>query len=238
MSIGTLVKKEFSLMAILLIPIAVAINFVGGALALSLKLPLYLDSIGTFLVAMLAGPLVGAVTGALSLVVVSAADPTSLPWVVVASTVGAIVGYLARRGMFNSVTRVALSIAIVVLVSTTLVVVIRYVVFGGFNTSGSSMIAAGLIAAGVPFFVAQVASSLAAEIPDKALSVLLALLVVRSLSDRYLIKFANGHVLARGKKSESSTPAGPMSSDEVEAVDEDEPFTDYGSYGARQSGSS
>ena len=42
-------KKDFSMVALLLIPIAVAINFVGGQLASLLKLPFYLDTIGTIL---------------------------------------------------------------------------------------------------------------------------------------------------------------------------------------------
>lgn len=48
------IKDDFSLMTILTIPIAIAINFICGNLALTLKLPVYLDCIGTFLVAMLA----------------------------------------------------------------------------------------------------------------------------------------------------------------------------------------
>ena len=41
------IKDDFTLLAILLIPIAIAINFICGNLALALKLPLYLDSIGS-----------------------------------------------------------------------------------------------------------------------------------------------------------------------------------------------
>ena len=48
-------------------PIAVAINIILGAtVANALKLPIYLDSIGTILVGALAGPVAGALTGFLS----------------------------------------------------------------------------------------------------------------------------------------------------------------------------
>lgn len=40
-------KEDFSLMSTLLIPVAVAINFTGSFIASSLKLPLFLDAIGT-----------------------------------------------------------------------------------------------------------------------------------------------------------------------------------------------
>ena len=45
-------------------PIAIAINIILGAtVANALKIPIYLDSIGTILVAALAGPIAGALTG-------------------------------------------------------------------------------------------------------------------------------------------------------------------------------
>ena len=47
------VKDDFSMLAILIIPVAVAVNFVGGQLASILKLPMYLDTIGTIFAAML-----------------------------------------------------------------------------------------------------------------------------------------------------------------------------------------
>ncbi|NLV47950.1 MAG: ECF transporter S component, partial [Clostridiaceae bacterium] len=56
------IKTDFNMLALLFIPIGVAINFVGGQLASLLKLPVYLDTIGTMLTAILAGPWVGAVT--------------------------------------------------------------------------------------------------------------------------------------------------------------------------------
>ena len=49
------IKSDFSMLAILIIPIAVAVNFVGGQLASLLKLPMYLDTIGTIFAGMLCG---------------------------------------------------------------------------------------------------------------------------------------------------------------------------------------
>ena len=51
----------------MLIPIAIAINIIlGQTVAAALKVPIYLDSIGTILVGVLAGPIAGALTGALA----------------------------------------------------------------------------------------------------------------------------------------------------------------------------
>ncbi len=49
----------------IMIPLGVAINYVGGQIASSLGLPIYLDSIGTVIVAAIMGPWVGAISGAL-----------------------------------------------------------------------------------------------------------------------------------------------------------------------------
>ena len=47
--------KKWNKLTIFLIPIGIAVNVVGGQLALMLKLPVFLDSIGTFVVAALTG---------------------------------------------------------------------------------------------------------------------------------------------------------------------------------------
>ena len=60
------IKKEFSTRTLVLIPIAIVINIVIGELTVRLKLPIYLDSIGTVLVGAVAGPWAGALTGALA----------------------------------------------------------------------------------------------------------------------------------------------------------------------------
>lgn len=200
MSFTTRIKDDFSLMAILLIPIAVAINFVGGSLALALQLPVYLDSIGTFLVAMLAGPWVGGITGAASLLMVSVTDPTSLPWTIVATAIGIVVGYLARYGFFTRWHKIILSIVIVITASVLLVVLVRYVVFGGFTSGTSSFIAAGMISAGFPFWIAQFVSAFILELPDKILTVIIPVLVIRSMSDRYLLKFSNGRIFIDSRR--------------------------------------
>ena len=60
------IKNNFNTQTWVLIPIAIAINIAIGQIVVLLKLPVYLDSIGTVLVAALCGPWAGALTGALS----------------------------------------------------------------------------------------------------------------------------------------------------------------------------
>jgi len=59
-------KKDFSTTTIVFIAIAIVINIVVGQMVSLLKLPIFLDSIGTILVGVLAGPLAGGLTGLLT----------------------------------------------------------------------------------------------------------------------------------------------------------------------------
>lgn len=194
------IKKDFTLMSIMLIPIAVAINFIGGNLVLTLKLPLYLDSIGTFLVGMLAGPWVGMVTGALSIAINSISDPTLLPYAILSALCGAAVGVLARKNMFSSVVKAVISAVLVAVVSVVVSVLLKYIFFGGFGTSGVSAMCAAMIAGGCPFWIAQFTAQMIAELPDKIISIIIPFFVVKAMSDRYLYKFPNGQVFINSKK--------------------------------------
>jgi energy-coupling factor transport system substrate-specific component len=59
-------KQDFSTVTLVLIPVAIAMNIAVGQIIYTLKVPLYLDTIGTVLVGVLAGPWAGALTGLLS----------------------------------------------------------------------------------------------------------------------------------------------------------------------------
>ena len=51
---------------LVLISLCIGINVIGALIAVTLKLPIFLDTIGTFLIAFLFGPIAGIITGILS----------------------------------------------------------------------------------------------------------------------------------------------------------------------------
>ncbi len=60
-------RSHFSSQALVLIVISIAINMIGGGqLASMVKLPIFLDSIGTLISAVLLGPVIGMLTGLLT----------------------------------------------------------------------------------------------------------------------------------------------------------------------------
>ena len=193
-------ESKINLVTILIIPIAVAINWVGGTLAGLLKLPIYLDSIGTFLVSILAGPIVGCITGILSNVVVSLTAPTALPYAIVSAIFGITTGLLAKKGMFIDVKRFIISGVLIILMGVFASIFVVVVFFGGFDGTTSSAIIGAMITAGVPFWPAQVIGNFIAAIPDKFISLLIPYMVIRNMSDRNLYKFANGPVFIEARK--------------------------------------
>lgn len=100
-------SRDFSTATIALIPVAIAINVTIGALVTALRLPIYLDSIGTVLVGALAGPWAGAITGILAnliwsiLPVPGGAGPTIAFFAPVAGVIGLMAGFWSARGVFR-----------------------------------------------------------------------------------------------------------------------------------------
>ena len=99
------ITRQFDTRTLVLMPVAMALNIVlGTAVASALKIPIYLDSIGTVLVAALAGPLAGAATGFLTNVIWTYlapppfGSPYAVPFAVVAVVVGLLAGSFARWG--------------------------------------------------------------------------------------------------------------------------------------------
>ena len=101
--------SQFDTRTIVLIPIAIAINIIlGQTVAAALKVPIYLDSIGTILVAVLAGPIAGAVTGGLTNLLWTYVlpppfnSPYAAPFFIVAVEIGLLAGIFGRLGFFRS----------------------------------------------------------------------------------------------------------------------------------------
>lgn len=100
-------SRDLSTTVISLMPVAIAINIAVGSIVYALRLPIYLDSIGTVLVGVLAGPWAGALTGLLSNIIWSilpipgGAGPTSAFFAPVAGVIGLMAGWWASRGIFR-----------------------------------------------------------------------------------------------------------------------------------------
>lgn len=104
------IARQLSTRTIVLMAVAIPINIVlGQVVASALKIPVYLDSIGTILVGVLAGPIAGAATGLLSnlawtfvLAGTPFGSPFAWPFAIVAAEVGLVAGLVGYVGGFRS----------------------------------------------------------------------------------------------------------------------------------------
>lgn len=195
------IKEDFSMLAILIIPVAVAVNFVGGQLASLLKLPMYLDCIGTIFGAMLCGPWVGAVIGLLTNVVTGIANPVNFAFIPVSVVVGLITGFLSRKQMFSTWWKWIISMVLMALCSIIVAAPIIVYVYGGVTGGGTSIITATMMAAGSNIWAAVAGSDGIFTVVDRVISFIITYLIIRVIPDRTLIKFGCGENYIKNKQA-------------------------------------
>ncbi len=184
------IKRDFNTMTWVLIPVAIAINIVIGEIVVLLKLPIYLDSIGTVLVGVVAGPWAGALTGALSNTIWGLLiDPNSLPWWPVALLIGFVAGWCAIGGLFKTWWKVIITGFLVALTAAIASTPIAVLLYGGITASGSSFITAYLLQTGQGVLQAVFSTNFLVEPVDKISTCLLAFAIIQGLSTRFLARF-------------------------------------------------
>lgn len=184
-------KAQFSTKSLVLIPIAVGINLIGGTLASALKLPLFLDMIGTILSAALAGPWVAALVGLLTNIFLAlVANPVYLPYSLVSIGCGLVTGYMIKAGMFKKTWGVVVTWLTVTFVSVAIASTITVILFGGATgATGSSVFTATLIAATQSIVKSVVASSFIENLIDRGIAFLIAYALLKRIPKRFLSQY-------------------------------------------------
>ncbi|HHQ4571131.1 ECF transporter S component [Aeromonas allosaccharophila] len=170
--------------------ICIAINMVAGQAVSMLKLPIFLDSIGTVLCAILAGPWMAVATGLLTnLLWGLLTGPIAAAFAPVAMMIGLSAGLLARAGWFNNLPKVVMSSVVITLALTLVAIPIRSYLFGGATGSGADFMVAYLHAMGSDLQESVAVTVLGTNLLDKLLTVLIAWGLVRRLPQRTLRHF-------------------------------------------------
>ena len=138
-------KKKMTVNQMVLIALAACINAAGGQAALALRLPVYLDSVGTILAGILLGPVYGMLPSLLSGILMGmTADIYSLYFAPVGMITGFMAG-LASRGMpelmgHTSWSRLFLASAMITIPGTVVSALICAGLFVGITSSGSTIL--------------------------------------------------------------------------------------------------
>ena len=152
------------------IGLAIAINLIGGFIALTLKLPIYLDTIGTILVSVMFGPISGAMTGGLTSIVNGITfDPISFYFIPVQIVLGLVTGVLVKEKRFCGF-KTILQVALITVISSSVSSIIAAFVFNGVTSSGSSILVAVLKNSGISIVTAVFSTQIFTDLFDKAIS--------------------------------------------------------------------
>jgi len=136
------ISRQFDTRTVVLIPIAIAFNIIlGQAVGAALKIPIYLDSIGTILVGALAGPIPGALTGFLANMLWTYVVPPpfhsdiSGAFAIVAAVIGLLAGVFGRLGWLRPrPNRSASQLAVGATISIAVIVGLAFMAYGLFQT--------------------------------------------------------------------------------------------------------
>jgi PAS domain S-box-containing protein len=168
--------------SLLLMGGAIVLNIVLGQLVQRVfQLPLYLDSVGTMLIAALLGPLAGSVAGALSNLIwgVVFSVPQIMPFAFTAAVIGWASGLAVSMGAFASLWRVLGAGALIGVLAALVSAPIAAHVFGGATGVGTDQLTGYFRATSANVLQAVTVQGLLADPLDKAISFLLAWLIWR-----------------------------------------------------------
>lgn len=184
---------KLSTATLVLIPAAVGINYIGKAFAEALKLPLWLDSIGTILASMLAGPIAGAIGGAINNIIYGLTlSPISFIYAATSVAIGLVVGVLAYKGWVKNIARAVILGLIVALVSAVVSTPINIAIYGG--TTGNfwgDAVFAYFTAHGSPMFIASFIDEILVDLPDKLVVVIISFFIFKGLPKKLTILYSN-----------------------------------------------
>ncbi|WP_136810812.1 ECF transporter S component [Desulfosediminicola flagellatus] len=187
MSLSKRFKEDFTTTTIVLMSVAIVINIVAGQLVSMLKLPIFLDSIGTVLVGVLAGPWAGGLTGLLTnLIWGMITSPVAAAFSPVAMAIGIVAGLCARYGLFKTWWLAIIAGVIIAVFNAVVAVPIRLYMFGGITGSGADFITSYMLALGKDMFGSVVVTVFTSNLIDKVVTAVLAWGIVKSLPVRTL----------------------------------------------------
>jgi energy-coupling factor transport system substrate-specific component len=199
----TRLLKSYGRLTIFMIPIGVAVNFVGGQIALLLKLPLYLDSIGTILVGATCGALPGALVGLLSNAINSITSPPTFAFAILNVLFGLLAGLLGRYGVFRNWWKTLLSAIPFAFIGGFGGALITIFVLGGAAVGGIGIVVGALVATGMSVNTANFVAQLPIDVIDKVPTVLIVFAIISGIPRRLLVKLPLGGVYLGGDAAAS-----------------------------------
>lgn len=186
-------KRELPPTILTVIPVGVAINLAIGTLIQIIKLPIFLDSIGTVIVSVLGGPVPGILTAVITVILGGLLTNPVLPWFIcTAIAIGWFTGFCANHGAFKRIWTWGLCGVVMGIIAGIVSAPVITFLFGGITQSGSSLIVAYLMATGKAVLNSVLLAGIACDPIDKFLTFLIAWMLVKGLPKSLRAHFPKG----------------------------------------------
>ncbi len=160
--------------------LAAAINILGGILAFGLRLPIYLDMIGTLFVAVALGPGAAVATAVISALVNGMYDIYAVYFMPVALIGGWIAGMIFKWRPAHWTKKTPLELYFIA-PSTIVASMIAAQLFGGQTSSGSSVIAQFLNKMGLNLISSVFLTRIATDYADRLISIVIVFLLLQKI---------------------------------------------------------
>ncbi len=182
-------EKEVNATTIPLIAFGAALNIVVGQAVQLIKLPLYLDSIGTILIACMIGPLAGMLTGAFANLTLGLFfNYAFIFFIPVTLVIGAFSGLVAKMGAFKRWYTAVPAGLVQGILSAVASAPIAAFMFGGVTMGGTDFLVLYFRAIGKSIIQSAFLQGLAADPVDKAVSYLIVYFLLTRIPRSILIR--------------------------------------------------
>jgi energy-coupling factor transport system substrate-specific component len=181
------IAEEMTGAALPFVAFCIALNLTVGQITALLKIPLYLDSIGTVLVAVLVGPWSAIICGSFANLFASAfGSPTMMFFIPVVVVIGAFTGYLARRAWFRKWYLVVAGGILQGVLAAIVSAPISAYLFSGVMMAGTDFLVLYFRSMGNTLLNSVFYQGLASDPVDKLVTYLLVFFLTRSLPRRLI----------------------------------------------------
>lgn len=174
-----------------LIALGAALNVSIGYLVSLLKLPFYLDSIGTILISVLCGWFYGIVVGLSALIIMSlTVVPTVIAYAGTAIVIAIFSAVLGRIGFLKNLKVTVIGGIVIGIAAAAASVPVTTLLYEGVSLAGSDAITTVFKSTGMSLWKSVLFGSLVTDSLDKLITALICLTLIRSLPERMLLRFS------------------------------------------------
>ena len=183
-----LFKTKFNTASIVLIPACIGINYLGKLIASVLKLPLWLDSIGTCIGGILGGPIIGAICGAANNLIYgfTTGDSITLVYAITSLGIGLAAGIMGRLEKMEKLSGALLTAVVTGLVAVLISTPLNCIFWGGTtgNVWGDALFAITQ-AKQMPVLLGSFLDEVVVDVPDKIVTLLIVFAILKGLPKKF-----------------------------------------------------